>query len=204
LVSLYSTKQKSVTQVKLEANERGVEMMLVNYCNCLKIRYPERHDKNKYFCIKEHFEEEWEAAWLFQFIPDYFSCLPFTTSLSVISLLSAAARPSFLSLFYTACKRTSIFVLLSVPSSCSSTFSPVVSSSHQSSPWWRLGTALLSVVQSEWDSRVNWGAGHPLDLSDPAVYFLSTNSHNQRPRSVLGYSNQHEVALSWKLLSSAM
>ena len=99
---------------------RGVEMMLVNYCNCLKIRYPERHDKNKYFCIKEYFEEEWEAAWLFQFIPDYFSCLPLTTSLSVISLLSAAARPSFLSLFYAACKRTSIFVLLPVPSSCSS------------------------------------------------------------------------------------
>jgi hypothetical protein len=29
-------KQKSVTQVKLEANERGVEMILVNYCDCLK------------------------------------------------------------------------------------------------------------------------------------------------------------------------
>jgi hypothetical protein len=38
-------KQKSVTQVELETNERGVEMMLVNYCDCLKIRYPERHDK---------------------------------------------------------------------------------------------------------------------------------------------------------------
>jgi len=50
-------KQKSVTQVKLEANERGVEMMLVNYCKCLKIRYPERHDKNKYFYIKEYFQE---------------------------------------------------------------------------------------------------------------------------------------------------
>jgi len=38
-------RQKSVTQVKLEANERGVEMMLVYYCNCLKISYPESHDK---------------------------------------------------------------------------------------------------------------------------------------------------------------
>lgn len=39
-------KQKSVViQVKLERNERGVEMMLVNYCDFLKIRYPERHDK---------------------------------------------------------------------------------------------------------------------------------------------------------------
>jgi len=38
-------RQKSVIQVKLETNERGVEMMLVNYCDFLKIRYPERHDK---------------------------------------------------------------------------------------------------------------------------------------------------------------
>jgi hypothetical protein len=44
--------QLKITQVKLQANEGGVEMMLVNYCDCLKIRYPERHDKINIFVLK--------------------------------------------------------------------------------------------------------------------------------------------------------
>jgi hypothetical protein len=106
-------KHKCVTQLKLEANER-FRNDVSKFCDCLKIRYPERSDKINIYVLKKYFEEGRETAWLFQFIPDYFSCLPLTASLSVISLLSSAARPSFLSRFYTACKRTSIFVLLSV------------------------------------------------------------------------------------------
>ena len=136
--------------------------------------------------------------------PWLFFLSPLTTILSVISLLSAAARPSFLSLFYTACKRTSIFVLLSVPSSCSSP-SPLLFlhlinllpgdvwvqrlylSCNQSRT-----AALIEVRDIPWICRIQ------RSISFPPIATI------KRPRSVLGYSNQHEVALRWKLLSSAM
>lgn len=129
--------------------------MLVNSHNFLKIRYPKRTDKINISVLKGYFEEGREAAWLFQFIPDYFSCLALTPSLSIISLLSAAARLSSLSPFYTACKSTSIFVLLSVPSS--SSFPSLLLFLHLINllPGDVWAQRLYLSCNQEWDSRVN-------------------------------------------------
>jgi hypothetical protein len=53
---------------------------------------------------------------------------------------------------------------------------------------------LVSVVQSGGDGRVNWGAVHPWEFSNPVVYFLSTSWSQQlqsRPQKGLASEQPH-------------